>query len=185
MAILDWPAIIPNIPLKGLCTYQNCNGTVILFTDYTSEQLNYLKLCYLAFVVVAQGLRMIFKRLWDDQYRKLFGEWMDTPRNGKDFYNLESPRNHRKFPRQLATMINGNTEEWDCAMFFYAILYSDCLRHGVIEQVHSAVDDLRMLRNEIAHWPQAYVSYPDEIVPISGYYESHKKRRNKMEKRKK
>ena len=105
---------------------------------------------------------MIFKRLWDNQYRKSrFGEWMDTPRNGKDFYNLESPRNHRKFLRQLATMINGNTEEWDCAMFFYAILYSDCLRHGVIEQVHSAVDDLRMLRNEITHWPQAYVSYPD------------------------
>ena len=63
---------------------------------------------------------------------------MDTPRNGKDFYNLESPRNHRKFPRQLATMINGTTEEWDCAMFFYAILYSDCLRHGVIEQVRFA-----------------------------------------------
>lgn len=103
---------------------------------------------------------MIFKKLWDDQYRKLFGEWMDTPRNGKDFYNLESPRNHRKFPRQLATMINGNTEEWDCAVFFYAILYSDCLRHGVIGKVRSAVDVLRTLRNEIAHCPQAYVSYP-------------------------
>ena len=84
---------------------------------------------------------------------------MDTSWNGKDFYNLESPRNHRKFARQLATMINGTTEEWDCAMFFYAILYSDCLRHGVIEQVRSAVDDLRILRNEIAHWPQAYISY--------------------------
>ena len=60
----------------------------------------------------------------------------------------------------LSSLINGTTEEWDCAMFFYTILYSDCLRHGVIEQVRSAVDDLRMLRNEIAHWPQAYISYP-------------------------
>lgn len=87
---------------------------------------------------------------------------MDTPRNGKDFYNLESPRNHRKFsPSACHNDQYGTTEELDCAMFFYAILYSDCPRHGVIEQVRSAVDDVRMLCNEIAHWPQAYVSYPD------------------------
>lgn len=118
-------------------------------------------LCYLAFVVVAQGLRFIFKGLWDDQYRKLFGEWMDTPRNGLDFYNLESPKKQRKFARQLATMIKGNIEEWDCAMFFYAILFSSCLSHGVSVQVRCAVDDLKRLHNEISHCPKAYISYSE------------------------
>ena len=58
-------------------------------------------------------------------------------------------------------MINGNTEEWDCAIFFYAIFYSDCRSHGVSRQVRSAVHDVRTLRNKIAHWPHAYVSNSD------------------------
>lgn len=137
----------------------NCSCLSHLFTGYSPGQLNYLRLCHLAFVFVAQELRCIFKTVWDDQYGKLFGEWMDTPRNGLDFYNLESPKKQRKFARQLATMINGNTEEWDCSMFFYAILYSSCLSHGASVQVRSAVDNLRTLCNGIVHRPKADISY--------------------------
>ena len=82
---------------------------------------------------------------------------MDTPWNGLDFYNLESSEKQRKFLCPLSTMISGNTEEWDCVMFFYAIFYSDCLSHGISGQVRSAVYDLRTLRKKIAHWPHAYV----------------------------
>ena len=94
-------------------------------------------------------------------FQKWAMDGYNTPRSGLDFCNLESPTKKRKFPRQLASMINGNTEEWDCAMFLYTIFYSDCLSHGVSRQVRSAVYDMRTLRNKIAYWPHAYVSNSD------------------------
>ena len=86
---------------------------------------------------------------------------MDKPTNGRDFCSMESPRNQHMRARLLATMINGNTEEWNSVMLFYAILYSDSLGRGISAEVRSAVDDLRNLRNEFAHTAQARVSDSD------------------------
>ena len=86
------------------------------------------------------------------------GEWKDEPRNGLDFKKRESPRNQRKKAGLLKTMVNGNREEWDCTMLFYAILYSDCIGGGLNAIVRSNVDDLRNFRNhDFAHLPQGHV----------------------------
>ena len=79
-------------------------------------------MCFIVFDVVAKGLRIIFKREWDIRFKKTLGKWMDKPTNGRDFCSMESPRNQQMRARLLATMINGNTEEWDLLMLFYAIL---------------------------------------------------------------
>ena len=86
---------------------------------------------------------------------------MDKPTNGRDFCSMESPGNQHRRARLLATMINGNTEEWDLLMLFYAILYSESLGRGISAEVRSAVDDLRILRNEFAHTAKARVSDSD------------------------
>lgn len=37
--------------------------------EYSQEQLNYFRLCYVAFNVVPVGLRQIFKKEWDVRYK--------------------------------------------------------------------------------------------------------------------
>ena len=89
--------------------------------EYTDEQLNYYRICCVTTDILAEGLREIFKQEWDKLYKTTKGEWKDEPRNGTDFFNGESPRKQKRNARLLATMKNGNSEEWDCTMLFYAI----------------------------------------------------------------
>ena len=136
--------------------------------EYTDEQLNYYRICCVTTDILAEGLREIFKQEWDKLYKSTKGEWKDEPRNGMDFYNGESPRNQNRNARLLATMKNGNSEEWDCTMLFYAILFSDCVGPGLSAIVRKNVDDLRNFRNEeFAHMPQGSLSEVDFQNAIS------------------
>ncbi|XP_073227844.1 uncharacterized protein [Porites lutea] len=136
--------------------------------EYTDEQLNYYRICYVTTDILAEGLREIFKQEWDKLYKSTTGEWKDEPRNGMDFYNGESPRNKKRNAHLLATMKNGNRVEWDCTMLFYAILFSDCVGTGLSALVRKNVDDLRKFRNEeFAHMPQGSLSEIDFQNAIS------------------
>lgn len=124
--------------------------------EYTSEQLNYFRICYIAFNLVSEGLRKVFKQEWDFRYKTTrFGEWKETPQNSWGFFNRESRRSHVKNARYLATIQNGNTAEWDCSCLFFAIFYSDSIGSTLSPAVNKNVDDLRRVRNEIAHISEA------------------------------
>ena len=130
--------------------------------EFTEEQLNYYRICYVVTDIITDGLRSIFKQEWDNRYRATFGEWKDEPRNGMDFKNSESLGNQRRNAKLLSTMINGDRAEWDCAMLFYAILFSDCIGLGLNSVVKSNVDDIRQFRNEeFPHMSKGYLSDPD------------------------
>ena len=130
--------------------------------EFTEEQLNYFRICYVVTDIITDGLRSIFKQEWDYHFKATFGEWKDEPRNGMDFKNGETPGNQRRNAKLLTTMINGDREEWDCTMLFYAILFSDCIGLGLNPVVKSNVDGLRKFRNEeFAHMPKGYLSDPD------------------------
>ena len=64
--------------------------------EYTDEQLNYYRICYVTTDILAEGLREIFKQEWDKLYKSTTGEWKDELRNGMEFYNGESPRNQKR-----------------------------------------------------------------------------------------
>ena len=129
--------------------------------EYTDEQLNYYRICYLTTDILAEGLREIFKQEWDKQYKTITGEWKDEPRNGVDFYNGESLRNQKRNAHLLVTMKNGNRREWDVTMLFFAILYSGCVGPFLSATVRNNVDDLRSFRNEFSHMPQGSLSEID------------------------
>ena len=129
---------------------------------YTSEQLNYFRACYIAFNLIAEGLRTVFKHEWDFLYEgTLVGEWKNTPQNGRDFYNNESRRSRRKNSRVLATIQEGNTAEWDTVCLFFAILYSDTIGSTLSPAVRREVDDLRQFRNDLAHTLEAELTDAD------------------------
>ena len=131
-------------------------------TKYTTEQLNYYRICYVATDILPGGLPSIFKQEWDNRYTATLGEWKDEPRNGMDFYNAESPLKQRQKAHLLATMTNGDRSEWDCTMLFYAILFSDSIGSTLSPVVKSNVDDLRRFRNEeFAHMSRGQLSDGD------------------------
>ena len=123
--------------------------------EYTPEQLNYFRICYIAFNLVSEGLRKLLKQEWDFLYKTKFGEWKDTPKNGLDFFNNESKKSHSKNKRSLATIQNGNAAEWDCSCLFFAILFSDSIGTTLSATIKKEVDDLRQVRNDIAHISEA------------------------------
>ena len=126
--------------------------------EYSKEELNFCKICYITTDIITDGLRTIFKQEWDSRYKETLGEWKDEPKNGLDFWNGESPRNHKRNGGALATMRNGDRTEWNLVMLNYAILYSDCIQ-GLHPTVMSNVDDLRVLRSEVfVHRPRARLS---------------------------
>ena len=133
---------------------------------FSEEQLNYFRVCHIATDILPQALRFLFKQEWDNRYMTTFGEWTDTPQNGLDFNNGESPGNQRRNARLLATMVNGDRAEWDCTMLFYAILFSDSI-HGLSSLIKTNVDDLRKFRNEdFAHMTEGQLSNTDFNITV-------------------
>ena len=133
---------------------------------FSEEQLNYFRVCHIATDILPQALRFLFKQEWDNRYMTTFGEWTDTPQNGLDFNNGESPGNQRRNARLLATMVNGDRAEWDCTMLFYAILFSDSI-HGLSSLIKTNVDDLRKFRNEdFAHMTEGQLSNTDFSITV-------------------
>ena len=104
---------------------------------------------------------MLFKREWDFRFEKTLGEWMDKPKNGRAFYSMEIPWSRRTRAHLLATMTNGNTEEWDITMLCYAIMYSDSIGSSLSPAVWSQVDVLRNVRNETMNSSRASLSVAD------------------------
>ena len=122
---------------------------------YTTNQLNFFRICFITFNLVPEGLRQVFKLEWDFLHKTTLGEWKDTPTNGLDFYNNESRRSRSKNARYLATIQNGNTEDWDCSCLFFAILFSDSFGTTLSAATRKEVNDLRQVRNDIAHISEA------------------------------
>ena len=145
-------------------------------SEYTEEQLNYFRVCFITTNELTDGLRTIFKQQWDNRYETTLGEWKDEAKNGQDFKNGESAEKQKRNKKLLATMTNGNRAKWDCTMLFYAILFSDRIGCNLDEVVQSNVDDLRKFRNEaFAHLHQGQMSKPKfqtEIAKVQGAFEA-------------
>ena len=132
--------------------------------EYSQEELNFLRLCFVVFNLIPEGLRQIFKKEWDLRYKTSLdhGEWKDTPTNGKDFYGKESKASQKKNRQNLVIIQNGNTLEWDCTCLFFAILYSDSIGTNLNSAVYEAVDDIRQVRNKaVAHNGKAKLTDDD------------------------
>ena len=144
--------------------------------EYTKEQLNYYRICFVTTDILTEGLRSVFKQEWDNRYKATLGEWKDDPKSGMDFYNSESPRNQKRNAHLLVTIKNGVRAQWDCTMLFYAILYSDCIGRGLSTTVKTSVDVLRKFRNEeFAHMPRGFLTdadFQNAISQVRGAFQS-------------
>ena len=122
--------------------------------EYSSEELNYFRMCRIVVKLLPERLRKIFKQEWDFRYSATsYGPWLATAQNGNDFYHRETPKGKKPKidGRLLSIMRNGNSSEWDSSCLFSALLFSNSIGSTLGPTVHAAVDDLRLVRNDIAH----------------------------------
>ena len=144
--------------------------------EFSKEQLNYYRICYITTDILTESLRSLFKQEWDNRYKATLGEWKDDPKSGMDFYNGESPRNQRRNAHLLVTIQNGDRAKWDCTMLFYAILYSDCIGSSLSPTVKTNVDNLRKFRNEeFAHMPRGSLEdadFQNTISKVHGVFQA-------------
>jgi len=130
--------------------------------EFTLEELNYFRVCYITANTIRDGLQSVFKQEWDRVHGWRLGPWQDTGKNGQDFFNMESPKSQSKNKRFLSVIRKGKASEWDCACFFFAILFSDSLGPLVSPTVAINVDGLRVFRNGVfAHLSQASIPQTD------------------------
>lgn len=136
--------------------------------EYSDEELNFFRICYITTNIVTEGLRHVFKEEWNRKYGLVLGDWHDTAKNGHDFYNQETIASRKRNKKLLSTMINGNCKEWDCTALFYSILYSGSIGASSsppvspLGKVGSFIDDLREFRNEVfAHVSEGRISNHD------------------------
>lgn len=123
--------------------------------EYTKDQLNYFRICYII-NCIAEGLRQVFIREWNSNYKVSLGEWEDTAQNGQDFYNNESKKpSYRRNRVHLRIIKKGKTEEWDCSCLFFAILFSYSIGSTISTTTRKDIEDLRQVRNDIAHISEA------------------------------
>ena len=139
--------------------------------EFTEEQLNYYRICYVVTDIITDGLRSIFKQEWDKRYKATFGEWKDTPGNGMHFNNIESQKKEEDNGNLLAIMEKGKTAEWDCIMLFYAILFSRCIGDDKLEKrIEKHVHNLRKFRNEeFAHLPKKKKLLAKFVLHFKGF----------------
>ena len=67
-----------------------------LSKEYSSEQLNFFRVCYVTTDVLADGLREIFKQEWDKVYKSTKGEWKDDSRSGTDFITISQKKKKKE-----------------------------------------------------------------------------------------
>ena len=115
--------------------------------EYSLEELNYFRVCYITTKIIRDGLQSVFRHEWNRIYSRRFGKWKDTYKNGQDFFNMESRRSRKKNKMLLNIIQYGNTSEWDCTCFFFALLYSDSFGPVLTPTVASNINDLRVFRN--------------------------------------
>ena len=132
-----------------------------LSKEYTSEQLNFFRICYVTTDVLADGLREIFKQEWDKVYKSTKGEWKDDSRSGTDFYNGESPQNQKRNALLLATIKNGNRREWENFAHITQGRLSDTDFQNAIGKVDVAFQALRLTTEKI-HGIKNQATFPTE-----------------------
>ena len=75
--------------------------------EFNSEQLNYFRICYVAFNLVPEGLRQVFKKEWDFLFKTTNGE---LERHAKGWFTLLESGVSKKPLEECP--ISGNYTEW-------------------------------------------------------------------------
>ena len=118
------------------------------------REYNFYILSFLAWQVLANGLRNFFKEKWNEHYASRFGMWQDTAQNVMDFFDIESStRSFRRINQSnLITILKQHAiKEMDFSRLFMVIVYSESISRCLSDPEKVALCFLREFRNKVAH----------------------------------
>ena len=129
------------------------------------EERNYSCMRKVVSDLVSKELRKIFKQEWNNRYQATLGGWDDTNVSGNQLFHWEKTRKRPNQKVYQAKFQHGDTKQWDCAVLFDAILYSNSIgRASLNPTIQTEVNNLREIRNEIMHITEGKLSNSDFLA---------------------
>ena len=126
--------------------------------QYSLEELNYFRIWYITTKTVWDGPQSVFKQEWNRLYGSRHGQWLDTPSNEIDFFNMESRKSRRRNYRLLNSIRYGDSDKGLYITFLCDSLFRLPRWTSVSPTVHNNVNDLREFRKGFcAHLSQPSV----------------------------
>ena len=124
----------------------------------SEENRNFICIQAIVADVIPGGLRKIFKREWNTRYQTTFGAWDDTSVSGQHLFHKEKSRARPNRNMLQSKFQHGDTNQWDCSVLFDAILFSTSIGSSLSATIKTEVDNLRKIRNQVAHSGEAKFS---------------------------
>ena len=124
----------------------------------SEESRNFICIQTIVTDVISEGLREIFKQEWNTRYQGRFGPWDDTSVSGRHLFNFEKSRARPNKNMLQSKFQHGDSNQWDCSVFFDAILFSMSIGSSLSPPIKTEVDNLRKVRNQVAHSGKAKFS---------------------------
>ena len=124
----------------------------------SEENRNFICIQAIVTDVIPGGLRKIFKREWNTRYQSRFGTWDDTSVSGQHLFHKEKSRSRPNKNMLQSKFQHGDTNQWDCSVLFDAILFSTSIGSSLSATIKTEVDNLRKVRNQVAHSSEAKFS---------------------------
>ena len=123
------------------------------------EERNYSCMRKIVSDLVSKELRKVFKQEWNNRYQASLGGWDDTNVSGNQLFHWEKTRKRPNQKVYQAKFQHGDTNQWDCAVLFDAILYSNSIgRARLSATTQTEVNNLREIRIEIMHITEGKLS---------------------------
>lgn len=91
--------------------------------------------------VVSKGLRNVFKSEWNSRYQASLGAWDDTSASGVQLFHRKNSRSRPNKNVYQSKFQHGDTNQWDCSVFFDAILYSNSIGSTLNLKIKTEVDN--------------------------------------------
>ena len=124
----------------------------------SEENRNFICIQTIVTDVIPGGLRKIFKREWNTRYQSRIGAWDDTSVSGQHLFHKEKSRARPNRNMLQSKFQHGDTNQWDCSVLFDAILFSTSIGSSLSPTIKIEVDNLRKIRNQVAHSGEAKFS---------------------------
>ena len=124
----------------------------------TDESRNFICIQTIVTDIISGELRKIFIQEWNTRYQTSFGAWDDTSVSGQQLFHFEKLRARPNKNMLQSKFKHGDTNQWDCSVFFDAILFSKSIGSSLNATIKNEVNILRKVRNQVAHSSETKIS---------------------------
>ena len=126
--------------------------------ELTAERNNFVKLSYIIVDIVADHLRQLFTRTWNERHEM----WKSDSNSGNQLWESLGEgfrKSNKSYTKKIHT---GNEQLWDITTLCKIFLYSD-LKFEQSSSEYKEIDKIREIRNEFFAHPESMACSDDDF----------------------